>query len=92
MFGRVCSTILQRNFLLVVYVDEFKLAGPKQNIKEGWDLISSVIDMDSPETIGRYFGCMHKQEHNIMLPKDAHQRRTPFPTCVRARKQERHTS
>ena len=63
---------------LVVYVDEFKLAGPKQNIKEGWDLISSVIDMDSPETIGRYFGCMHKQEHNIMLPRDAHPFRHVF--------------
>ena len=61
-----------KKLLLVVYVDDFKLAGPKQNIKEGWGLISSVIDMDSPEAIGRYFGCMHKEEHNIMLPKDAH--------------------
>ena len=59
-----------KKLLLVVYVDDFKLAGPKQNIKEGWGLIS-------PETIGRYFGCMHKEVHNIMLPKDAH----PFDMC-----------
>ena len=63
---------------LVAHVDDFKLAGPKQNIKQGWDLISSVIDMDQPETIGRYFGCMHKEEHNIMLPKDAHPFRHVF--------------
>eukprot|EP00439_Symbiodinium_sp_Y106_P079167 s520_g17.t2 len=67
-----------KKLLLVVYVDDFKLAGPKQNIKQGWDLISSVIDMDQPETIGRYFGCMHKEEHNIMLPKDAHPFRHVF--------------
>ena len=67
-----------KKLLLVVYMDDFKLAGPKQNIKEGWDLISSVIDMDSPDTVGRYFGCMHKEDHNIMLPKDAHPFRHVF--------------
>ena len=67
-----------KKLLLVVYVGDFKLAGPKQNIKEGWDLISSVIDMDSPKANGRYFGCMHKEEHNIMLPKDAHPFRHVF--------------
>ena len=61
-----------KKLMLVVYVDDFKLAGPKQNIKQGWDLISSVIDMDQPEAIGRYFGCMHKEEYNLLLPKDAH--------------------
>ena len=59
-----------KKLLLVVYVDVFKLAGPKQNIKEGWGLISSVIDMDSPAAIGRYFGCVRKEEHNIMLLSD----------------------
>ena len=28
--------------------------------------------MDLPEVVGRQFGCMHKEEHNLMLPKDAH--------------------
>ena len=56
--------------MLVVYVDDFKLQVPVKNfIKEGWDLISSVIDMDLREVMGRYFGCMHKEEHNLKLPK-----------------------
>ena len=53
-----------KKLLLVVYLDDFKLARPKNTIKEGWDLISRVIDMDLPEAIGRYFGCMHKEELN----------------------------
>ena len=28
--------------------------------------------MDQPEAIGRYFGCMHKEEFNLVLPKDEH--------------------
>ena len=60
-----------KKLLLVVYVDDFKLAGPKDNIKEGWKTISSVIDMGPPEAIGRYFGCMRREEHGLMLPKDA---------------------
>ena len=67
-----------KKLLLVVYVDDFKLAGPKDNIKEGWKTISSVIDMDPPEDIGRYFGCMHRHEHGLMLPKDAHPFRHVF--------------
>ena len=67
-----------KKLLLVVYVDDFKLAGPKDSIKEGWKTISSVIDMDPPEDIGRYFGCMHRHEHGLMLPKDAHPFRHVF--------------
>ena len=67
-----------KKLLLVVYVDDFKLAGPKDNIKEGWKTISSVIDMDPPEDIGRYFCCMHRHEHGLMLPKDAHPFRHVF--------------
>ena len=34
--------------LLVIYVDDFKMAGPQGNLKKGWANISSVIDMDPP--------------------------------------------
>ncbi len=30
--------------MLVVYVDDFKLAGPKEHMAEGWKLIGSKID------------------------------------------------
>ena len=46
--------------LLAVYVDDFKMAGPKQNMAKGWELISSKIDMDTPSPLGiRYLGCEH---------------------------------
>ena len=33
--------------LLAVYVDDFKMAGPKGNMAKGWELIASKIDMDT---------------------------------------------
>ena len=45
--------------LLAVYVDDFKMAGPKGNMARGWELIGSKIDMDTPTPVGRYLGCDH---------------------------------
>ncbi|CAE7555766.1 GIP, partial [Symbiodinium pilosum] len=39
--------------MLVVYVDDFKMAGPTKNMAQGWKDINSVIDMDPPEALGR---------------------------------------
>ena len=58
--------------LLVVYVDDFKMAGPTKNMAEGWKGINSVIDMDPPEALGRYFGCNHVENQQINLPKSEH--------------------
>ena len=45
------------DLLLVIYVDDFKLAGPKTNLAQGWKLISSKIKMEPPQQIGRFLGC-----------------------------------
>ena len=59
------------NLLLVVYVDDLKMAGPTENMKRGWQSISSVIDIDDPEPYGRYFGCEHEEQNGVKLkPKD----------------------
>ena len=47
--------------MLTVYVDDFKLAGPTASLKEGWDLISSQMDVGVPGGLGLYLGC--KQDH-----------------------------
>ena len=39
--------------ILVLYVDDFTMAGPTKNMAEGWMGINSVIDMDPPEALGR---------------------------------------
>ena len=45
--------------MLIVYVDDFELAGPKRNLKEGWTRIRKGIITGEPEPIGRYLGCEH---------------------------------
>ena len=57
--------------LLVIYVDDFKMAGPQGNLKKGWANISGVIDMDPPEAFGRYLGC-HSEQVQAKLPGSAH--------------------
>ena len=47
--------------LLVVYVDDFKLAGPAKNIPTGWKRIRAGIKMDDPSIAGKYLGCAHIQ-------------------------------
>ena len=45
--------------ILVVYVNDFKLAGPKPNLAEGWSLIGSEIAMGPSGPVGRFLGCNH---------------------------------
>ena len=58
--------------LLVVYVDDLKLAAPTKKIKTAWKSISSMIDIDEPEPFNRYFGCEHREERNIKLDIKEH--------------------
>ena len=55
--------------LLVVYVDDLKLAAPTKKIKTAWKSISSMIDIDDPEPFNRYFGCKQREERDIKLDK-----------------------
>lgn len=45
--------------MLVVYVDDFKLAGPSNNLAKGWSLIGKKITMGEQGPVGRYLGCQH---------------------------------
>ena len=63
---------LELKLLLVVYVDDFKMSGPKESIAKGWELIASKIDMDVPTDIGRYLGCDHVQEYQVKLNSSDH--------------------
>ena len=66
--------------LLGVYVNDFKMSGPSKNIDEGWKLISSQIDMDTPEDAGRYLGCEHVFKQNVKLDVSAH---SSICSCLR---------
>ena len=65
---------------LAVYVDDFKMAGPVQNLEHGWKLIREEIDMDDPApkvenntVIGsvRYLGCVHEFDTTDGSSKEA---------------------
>ena len=43
--------------LLTTYVDDFKLAGPKGNLAEGWKLLRSSLDIGPEADTGMYLGC-----------------------------------
>jgi len=44
--------------ILSVYVDDFKLVGKAENLKQGWDLITnSGLVLDPPTPLGDYLGC-----------------------------------
>jgi hypothetical protein len=43
--------------LLTVYVDDFKLAGPEENLEKGWALLRQQIDIGPSSRVGMYLGC-----------------------------------
>ena len=47
--------------LLVIYVDDFKLAGPKENSSQGWKLLRADLNIEPHKTVGvdetLYLGC-----------------------------------
>ena len=42
--------------LLTVYVDDFKMSGPTENLAKGWDIIRSPIKTDEPQPPGKCLG------------------------------------
>ena len=42
--------------LLVVYVDDLKLAGPEGNLAEGWKMLRSLLNIEPETDLGMYLG------------------------------------
>ena len=47
--------------LLVIYVDDLKMAGPTQNLKKGWDMLRSKLRIEPETELGLYLECMTKK-------------------------------
>ena len=47
------------NLFLVIYVDDFKMSGPADNLAKGWDLLRQGLQIDLPADIRgqAYLGC-----------------------------------
>ena len=64
---------MRLKLLLVMYVDDFKLAGLQGALAKGWTTIKRRVDIGAPEPFDRYFGCLHCEHLNVKLPACAHQ-------------------
>ena len=65
---RSCYWQAELKLLLVVYVDDFKMAGPSAALAEGWSRIRKAIRTEDPLPAGKYLGCDHKISE-IYVPK-----------------------
>ena len=43
--------------MLVVYVDDFRMAGPTQHLTQLWNDIKTSIKLGDVETSGKFLGC-----------------------------------
>ena len=43
----------------MMYVDDFKMSGPIENMSKGWKLIRTSIETDEPSPPGKCLGCNH---------------------------------
>jgi hypothetical protein len=57
---RSCYWHAKWQLLLVVYVDDFKMAGPANNLPPAWKAIRDGIKTDEPGPAGKYLGCDHE--------------------------------
>ena len=51
-----CYMHAQLQLLLVVHVDDFKLAGPEANMAEGWRLLRLHLSIEAATPVGMYLG------------------------------------
>ena len=41
----------------MAYVDDFKMAGPREHLNTMWGMLVKEIDLDDPAPLGRFLGC-----------------------------------
>ena len=44
--------------LLVIYVDDLKLAGPEENLTKGWEMLRSKLNIEPETDLGLYLECI----------------------------------
>ena len=52
---------------MIVYVDDFKLSGPKKNLPAAWETIRTKIKTSDPTPSGKFLGCEHEL-HTLSFP------------------------
>jgi len=63
---RSCYMHEKLQLFLVVYVDDFKLAGPVKNLDKGWQLIRQRVRTEDPTLLEKYLGCTHVETSRVV--------------------------
>ena len=57
--------------LLMVYVDDIKMAGPTAGLKAAWSLIRDGIETGNPDKVDKCLGCVHRTSKGTIPRQDA---------------------
>ena len=57
----------ETDLMLVLYVDDFLMSGPKSAMGAMWERIGAALKIDEPGPMGLYLGCIH-EEGKLTLP------------------------
>ena len=55
--------------VLVVYVDDFKMAGPQKNLAQGWSMLRTRLKIEPETGLDMYLGC-NQSKGNVTLGMD----------------------
>ena len=55
--------------LLVIYVDDLKMAGPKTQLPKGWDMLRRELRLEEETPLGLYLGCHISKGEAILHDK-----------------------
>ena len=54
--------------MLVLYVDDFKMAGPPEGLAEAWRLLRLKLKIEDPTPFGLFLGCKHEMGEVRLSP------------------------
>ena len=57
-----CYFHKELDLVLSVYVVEVKPTGPTTNMSKGWQLIVASLELDPPQPLNLYLGCIHERK------------------------------
>ena len=63
----------QLKLFLVIYVDDFKMSGPKDALSKGWGLIRKGLHLEGPAPVHLYLGCVRQ----LAVIQTAKSKKTP---------------
>ena len=63
LIGNVSLYIVKKDYSYLVYVDDIKLAGKKQNLDTMWKVLNKEVDLGEPTSFldHVYLGCTQRQ-------------------------------